>query len=275
RFPGRWRFCAKGIAGSQHGANARLRSVPLAKVQNSHQVTRMKAADLWRWGGRVSPAAYPAVGVVGVAIKPNLDRLIAASYLGYNNSFNYWVPLGKAAQLDRLSNTEAKFLATLLLASVPFIWVGVAMTLKRLRDAGQPVWLVVFFFVPFINLLFFLLLCALPPQERSHESEGAPWPGPHGIDRFIPHSKIGSAALSLAVTTVLGFGFVLMGTLVLGAYGWGLFVALPFCLGMFSVLLYSYHEPREWFDCMAVALLPVALVGGALFLVAIEGIICL
>lgn len=235
----------------------------------------MKSSDLWRWDGRVSRSTYAIVGLVGVAVKHNLDRLVASSFLGYNNSFNYWVPLGKAAQLNHLSDTEARFLATLLLASIPFIWVGVAMTVKRLRDAGQPVWLVVFFFAPFINLLFFLLLCALPPQDRSQELEGAPWPGPHGIDRFIPHSKIGSAALSLVVTTVLGIGVVVMGTLVIGAYGWGLFVALPFCLGMFSVLLYSYHEPREWFDSLAVALLPVALVGAALFLVAIEGIICL
>lgn len=148
------------------------------------------------------------------------------------------------------------------------------MTVKRLRDAGQPLWLVVLFFVPFINLLFFLLLCALPSQECSQELEGAPWPGPHGIDNFIPHSRIGSAALAIVVATVLGLGFVLMGTLVIGAYGWGLFVALPFCLGMFSVLLYSYHEPREGFDCMGVALLPVGLVGVTLVLIAVEGIIC-
>src|SRR5438874_13533470 len=44
---------------------------------------------------------------------------------------------------------------------------------------------------------------------------------------------------------------------------------------MFSVLLYSFHEPREWFDCMSVALLPVALVGAALLLDAVEGVICL
>ncbi len=54
----------------------------------------------------------------------------------------------------------------------------------------------------------------------------------------------------------------------------GLFVALPFCLGMFSVLLYSYHEPREWFDCMGLALVPVGLVGVTLVLIAVEGIIC-
>lgn len=235
----------------------------------------MEFSDLWRWDGRVSRAAYATVGLIGVAIKHNLDRLIASSFLGFNNSFNYWAPLGKAARLEHLSDTEAKFLATLLLVSIPFIWVGVAMTVKRLRDAGQPVWLVVLFFVPFINLLFFLLLCGLSPQERSQELEGAPWPGPRGIDRFIPHSKIGSAALSIVVTTVLGLGFVLMGTLVIGAYGWGLFVALPFCLGMFSVLLYSYHEPREWDDCLFVSLLPVGLVGVALILVAMEGAICM
>ena len=65
-----------------------------------------------------------------------------------------------------------------------------------------------------------------------------------------------------------------MGTIVIGAYGWGLFVALPFCLGMFSVLLYSYHEPRDWWQCMGVALLPVGLVGAGLVLIALEGVIC-
>lgn len=236
----------------------------------------MQFSDLWRWEGRVRRGEYAAVGLVGMAVKHFLDRVIATAFFGYQGQiFNYWAPLGKAARLDHLSDTEANFLATLLLASIPFIWVGVAMTVKRLRDAGQPLWLVVLFFVPFVNLLFFLLLCALPPHERSQESEAAPWPGPHGIDRFIPRSKIASAALALAVTTVLGLGFVLMGTLVIGAYGWGLFVALPFCLGMFSVLLYSYHEPREWFDCLAVALLPVALIGAGLLLIAVEGIICL
>jgi hypothetical protein len=196
--------------------------------------------------------------------------------LGYQGNvfFNYWAPLGKAARLDHLSNTEAKFLVTLLLFSIPFIWVGVAMTVKRLRDAGQPVWLVGLFFAPVVNVLFFLTLCALRPGERPTELEGAPWPGPHGLGRLIPCSKLGSALLSIVVTAVLGLGFVAIGTIVIGAYGWGLFVALPFCLGMFSVLLHSYHKPRDWGDCAIVSLLPVWVVGVALILVAMEGIIC-
>jgi uncharacterized membrane protein YhaH (DUF805 family) len=236
----------------------------------------MRISDLWRWDGGIGRGEYAAVGLIGVAIKHFLDRAIATAFFEYHAQiFNYWAPLGKAARLNHLSDTEAKFLATLLLVSIPFIWVGVAMTVKRLRDAGQPVWLVVLFFMPFVNVLFFLVLCAWPPKERSPELEGAPWPAPLGLDRFIPRTQLGSAALAIAVTAFLGLGFVVMGTIVIGAYGWSLFVALPFCLGMFSALLYSYHEPRDCWQCMGVALLPVGLLGAGLVLIAVEGIICI
>src|SRR6267378_3266528 len=233
-------------------------------------------SDLWRWDGRVSRPKYAVVGLIGVAIKHNLDRLIAAAFFGYPNSlfFNYWAPLGKAARLDRLSGTEAKFLATLLLFSIPFLWLGVTMTVKRLRDAGQPLWLVVLFFIPFINVLFFLMLCALPPSERPADAEGTPWPGPGSVSNMIPRSPLGSAVLSIFLTSVLGLFFLAMGTLVIGAYGWSLFVALPFCLGMFAVLLHSYHGPRGLWTCFNVALLPVGILGVVLILVAMEGVIC-
>jgi len=247
----------------------------LQALQQGEPAVAMKFAELWRWDGKVSRREYAAVGLIGVVIKHNLDRLIAGRFLGYEKSFfNYWAPLGKAARLDHLSSTEVKFLATLLLFSIPFLWVGVAMTMRRLRDAGQPVWLVVLFFIPVVNVLFFVALCALPPQERLMEAEGAPWPGPRGLDGIIPASPLGSAVLSIFLTSVLGLVFLALGTLVIGAYGWGLFVALPFCLGMFSVLLYSYHSPRDWWACLNVALLPVGILGVALILVAMEGVIC-
>jgi len=125
-----------------------------------------------------------------------------------------------------------------------------------------------------INILFFLALCALPPSERPADAEGAPWPGPGSLSNMIPRSPMGSAVLSIFLTSVLGLFFLAMGTLVIGAYGWGLFVALPFCLGMFSVLLYSYHATRDWQSCLKVALLPVLVLGITLVLIAIEGVIC-
>src|ERR1700747_3529543 len=93
--------------------------------------------DLWRWDGRVGRGKYAAVGILGVLLKHSLDRLIAASFLDYQNGFfNYWAPLGKAARLNYLSDNEMQFLATLLLLSIPFLLVGVAMTVQRLREPG-------------------------------------------------------------------------------------------------------------------------------------------
>lgn len=236
----------------------------------------MGFVDLWRWNGKASRRAYGIVGITAFIIKNNLDRIVGLNFVGPQSLlFSYWVPLGKAARLTQLSPTEMWYLATLLAIALPFIWIGAAMTVKRLRDAGQPVWLVVLFFVPFVNLLFFLVLCFLPPRERALEKEAAPWPGPRTLDGIVPRSQLGSAALSVLLTAAIGLVFVALGTSIVGAYGWSLFVALPFCLGLFAVLLHSYHGPRDFGACMSVALLPVGLLGLLLVAVAIEGIICL
>jgi uncharacterized membrane protein YhaH (DUF805 family) len=237
--------------------------------------------DLWRWDGKVTRKTYVLVGLIGFAIKHNVDRLVAARFLRsvgsaglFSYFFNYWAPLGTAARLTHLSVAEARFLTTMLLVSVPFIWVGVAMTVRRLRDAGQPVWLVVLFFAPFVNLLFFAALCALPPHEKPATQEVTPWPRVRRLDGIIPRSAAGSAVLSIVLTTAIGLVFVLAGTKIIGSYGWSLFVALPFCLGLFAVLLYSYHGPRSMGACLQVALLPVGILGLALVAIAVEGIIC-
>ncbi len=240
----------------------------------------MELSDLWRWNGRVGRGTYLLVGLIGFAIKHNIDRAIAASFFPadrtsfFGYSFNYWAPLGRAARLTHLSQTESKFLATMLLAALPFIWVGVALTVRRLRDAGQPVWLVILFFVPFLNLLFLAALCVLPPRERDTGQEAAPWPGPRSLDSLIPRSRTGSAAVSIVLTSAIGLVFVLLGTVYAGAYGWSLFLGLPFCLGLFSVLVYSYHERRRLGACLQVAVLPVGILGFALVAVAMEGVMC-
>jgi len=216
------------------------------------------------------------VGVICFLIKNNLDRLVGLHYLGTQSIFfNYWLPLGKAARLTHLTSPELRYLATLLVVAIPFIWIGVAMTVRRLRDAGQPVWLVVMFFLPFVNLLFFAALCFLPSRPVATENEATPWPGPRALDGIVPRSELGSAALSVLVTALIGLAFVGLGTSAIGAYGWSLFVALPFCLGLFAVLLHSYHGPRDVRTCLSVALLPVGLLGLLLLAVAIEGLVCL
>ena len=123
----------------------------------------MQFRDLWRWDDKVDRKTYAIVGVLAFAIKRVIDLMLASHFLhradkqifGVNLTlFNYWLPLGRGARLSQLSDADAKFLATMLLVAMPFIWIGLAFTVRRLRDAGQPVWLAALFFVPVVNIFF-------------------------------------------------------------------------------------------------------------------------
>ena len=238
---------------------------------------QLRFSDLWRWDGTVGRGAYALVGAVGFAIKHNLDRIVASGVFHRHwDLFNYWVPPTKAVHIRDLPRQDAALLATLLAISLPFIWVGVAMTLKRLRAVGLPAWLVLLFFAPVLNLAFFAVLSILPSRPavaRTAQPEEGRFRA--FLDRVIPESPFGSASLAVFVTVVLGSLAAALGTEVLARYGWGLFVALPFCLGLFSVLVYGYHRSRSFVGCLAVSALSVILLSLALVALAIEGAICL
>src|SRR5260370_17362170 len=105
--------------------------------------------------------------------------------------------------------------------------------------------------------------------------EAIPWPETRRLDRWIPRGATGAAAASIGMTIAIGSMFTVLGAEVLRAYGGGLFVALPFCLGLFSVLVYSYHEPRSFGTCMGVELAPLDLLAAVLIFVLLCGFICL
>ena len=231
----------------------------------------LQSIDFWSWQGRVGRARYLVTGVILLAIKHNIDRVVAATY-GYPwTVFNYWV-FKTPSRIEGLTRKEANFYAELLIIALPFIWIGTVLTLRRLRDTGLPLWLVVLFFLPFLNLFLFLLLVILP-SNQSASTQTDPFPAK--FSDLIPKSEFGSALLGIVVTTVLSIVIATLGASMLGNYGWGLFVGIPFFLGLSSVLIYGFHEPRSFGRCLGVAVLSVALVGIALFAIAVEGIICL
>lgn len=231
-------------------------------------------ADLWRPSGTVNRGAYTLVGFIGFALKHNLDRVVAT--LIFNRRFglfNYWVPLRDVARIRDLRGTDAVFLESMLAFALPFIWVGVVMTLKRLRSAQLPMWLVFMFFVPFLNLVFFLLLCVMP--EKQGLAVSAPGMGESWFVRSLPEGALGSAAISLLITVPLGYGMFWIGVEVFKDYGWGVFVAIPFTMGFGAALVYGLRRPRGVGSQVGVAVLSVALLGVLVLAVAMEGAVCL
>lgn len=230
---------------------------------------------LWTWRGTVGRAAYFGVGVTLFAVKHLIDRMIASLGFGLPWSlFNYWIVGDGSTQIGDAPLDLLKFYSALIAVAIPFIWIGVALTVGRLRDIGWPLWMVALFFVPFLNLLFFLILSVIPSQTRiSAKSIDKPFLS--ALERIIPKSGFGSAVAGVAVTTVLSVAATLMISQGLGNYGWSLFVGMPFFLGLSSVLIYGFHQPRSFGKCIGISLLSVLLASAALIAVAIEGVLCI
>jgi uncharacterized membrane protein YhaH (DUF805 family) len=146
----------------------------------------MKIRDLFTIQRRVSRAAYALTGIVLTLIKHNIDRVLAMQIHQQSwGLMNYMTPLGMLNQPYPLSTEEKRFLVTMALVAVPFIWAGVAMTVMRLRDAGVASRLVFLFFIPAVNVVFFLLLCLLPSRQDQEIAAKGGW----GIlDTYLPNS---------------------------------------------------------------------------------------
>lgn len=236
----------------------------------------MKIPNLWSWEGAIDRGPYALVGLIGFAIKHNLDRLLATLVFHRKwDLFNYWIPLDQAVRVSSLSSSDRTFLFWMLVLSLPFIWVGVVLTMRRLRAMGLPLWLVALFFAPYLNLVFFLILCIYPSQSAEDLAKPPRARENRTLDKIIPDNQWGSAAIALLISSLAGAAAVFLSVQVVGVYGWGLFVALPFCLGLLSVLIHGYHHPRSLKSCLAVANLSIGLLGLSLLALAIEGAICL
>jgi len=237
----------------------------------------MSERQFWAFSGKTSRKKYFLIGVIAFLIKSNIDRMMATYYFRHPwGMLNYWFPFPAVSSPWQLKGAEANLGLTLLAVSMPFIWLGVAQTVRRLRDCEQPLWLSALFFVPFANLLFFGVLCCWPPGESSNQWRKSVEEQSAGLfQRITKGEALAAAGLATVATVVLGFLMVLLETQFQGNYGWGLFVAVPFCLGLFSTLIYSYRTPRTQGECLMVSIAPVVLIGLGLLLLAFEGVICI
>jgi uncharacterized membrane protein YhaH (DUF805 family) len=237
---------------------------------------KLKFSDLWRWDGTVDRGHYLFYGLILFAVKHNIDRFVATLFFG-----RPWSPISYLQPKETLGShvvqhSDMTFYTVMLLLSLPFIWTGAVLTLRRLRATQLPPWLLVLFFVPVVNLLFFIIMAVLPSRDADQPYESPPDGQLKAcLDKIIPRDALGSATMSMLIMILLGTGAAALSIGFMKTYGVMLFVGLPFCLGFGSVLLYSYHGRRSFLYCLFVSWICVGLMGAALVAFAIEGVICL
>ncbi len=183
-----------------------------------------RLSNLLRWTGTVNRLPYFLAGVMLLAVKFGLDWLIAQLIFERDWTLaNYLAAPTNTMRIFNLADPDRLFLGTLLALALPFIWVGVTLTVQRLRSADLSAGLVVFFFAPVVNFFFFVILSLLPSQParlapKKPAGDLAPgkaqdaiqclpaYPGnePEGIQRLPPHSARGDPDVDPALLRIMG-----------------------------------------------------------------------
>jgi hypothetical protein len=152
----------------------------------------------------------------------------------------------------------------LLIFALPFIWIGITMSVRRAEDAGVSPWWVVAFFMPGLNYLLMAALAALP--SAGHPSQ---------IARPAVAGRSPRSAVLLGAMAGTGAGVLLtFGGLFFRTYGLALFVGAPFLIGAMSAYVCGRTGGLEPYRGILAAFLSLAACGLALTLLAIEGLVC-
>lgn len=216
--------------------------------------------------GTVTRSWFVYVGVALSILKSTIDtfvRDIPASHL-----FENWL----TAFPTDLAGVQA--ILPTIWWSVPFIWVGTGLCVMRLRDAGMPRVLVPIFFIPAVNILFFII-CSSAPSAAAEQGNSFEERSRSFFARMLPQTDFGIAAFTILQCSLIGVLGVLAGAYGLGNYGAPLFLGLPFFMGFLSTLLYGVRKRRTLRECVGIAWLTLFFTACGLVCFLIEGIVCI
>src|SRR5687767_1341343 len=97
-----------------------------------------------------------------------------------------------------LVGKEEWVLVPMMLWALLFLWIGVAMSVRRAVDAGWSPWIGMLFVLPLVNLLLIAALCLAPSHPRAWDH---PAVAPSKADQ-VKSAMIG-IALGLAIAALM------------------------------------------------------------------------
>ena len=227
-------------------------------------------ASLRLWFGLSDPIdrrTYFVTGLGLMAVKYLSDSAVVWAYTG-----RVWSPLDYANPVwfvreRALHGVPPAVLLALAVWALPFIWIGVGMSVRRAADAGRSPWLALLFFIPFVNYLLMLGLCLPDTAPRRVWSRESPDP--------VLNERWRSGLLGVAGALAITVPSVLLSVYWKRNYSVGLFLGTPFTIGAISAHIYNRHHPRSVADTFKVVLIALVLAGCTLLLFAAEGGVCL
>jgi uncharacterized membrane protein YhaH (DUF805 family) len=212
----------------------------------------------------VSRRLYFGTGVALMVLKYALDAgLVFLTTHHLVSPLLYLLPIF-SLRFEMLVNAPDWVPYVLALGTIPFVWIGASMSVRRARDAGLPGALGLLFFMPFVNYVMMAVLSLLPTARSK------PFELPlRGHERAVGAALVGVLGGGVAAAVVSGIAAVTT------QYGGMVFVGVPFLASATAGLLYNLRGLRGVVSTVMVGSLTVLIGEGLLLLFGIEGAICL
>lgn len=213
----------------------------------------------------VDRKSYVIAGLALAALKYAIDFVVV-----YLATGKYWTLLAYLSPVLVLRNEMLRPAPEMLLwgmaaYALPFAWVGLSMSVRRAADAGMSPWWGVLFLIPGINWIMIAVLSFKPSKGEWHVDD----------PREPVPLNLRTALASVGFGVALSMSMVATSVFLLKDYGWSMFLATPFVVGVVAGYLTNRSGQRSATAAVGTALITIVLSGLATLLFAVEGAICI
>jgi hypothetical protein len=217
----------------------------------------------------VDRTSYLASGTALMIAKYAIEAAIVA--LVCHSFWPPWIFLSPFASMRQSAlghvdeDTAMAVLVAIGVISLPFLAIGLSMSVRRAADAGLSPWLGLAFAIPGLNYVAMLGLAIAPSRPRVERSSSAAAEDA-GAARAASIGVVASSGLGVAVAFVASDRFAL--------YGATIFFALPIAMGAIAGYLVNRDRDRGLALTLGTGAATTVVTGGALLLFALEGAVC-
>ncbi len=220
----------------------------------------------WTFDAPVNRRTYCLHGFSLAAVKYLGDATLFALTTG-----RFWKPtdylqITHSLMWTTLPGTPNWLFPLLGIWTLPFLWIGITLTLRRTLDAGVSPWWTLCFFVPYFNYVVMAAMCLIPTSTNGSK--------PSGLVR-LSGKRVPSAFLGISGGIVLGIIMVALGVFLKRQYGFSLFLGAPFAMGTLTAFLFNRQYSATLRETIQVTIYMFISVAGVLFLLAFEGAMCI
>lgn len=257
---------------------------------------------------KMSGQEYVKWGTSLMLTKYGIDSFVSNYFFHRQWAFsNYFTP-GVLSGVTGLNSADAWFYGCMLLWALPFTYLGARFTLRRLNTIGLPPWMVILFFIPFVNMIFFVILSVVnsapstepPPllegsgnnEKQDNETKHQPavaataevavykpvYPGEATALKIISKMPVNSPRAFLIATLLpvpISVFAAMFSVTTLGVYGWSVFTVIPFVAAISTPVIYGWNKRRTLLECLLSSITCLMLMASVLLLIPFEGVICL